>query len=396
MGASEKFPTATALVMARTLKRVAVKFAGLGLGLGLARRANSLHKEALSALRKRQFSVGNSPTMKTRGQETSTTPTIDPKSLKDRARLPTPSEMDATSIGALNADATVLDAAIQQARIDSVLRPVQRLAPGILDWARARVLRALHGGATFTSISQAQEWLDHEIAQNFCNPKVGYTFEIRRVLADLLGGIVLSRLHRALYRGNEGEKPAPRPLTSRTSATPAPDSQSDRVRLPTPSELDDWPGLDEALEELLAEKRAKEAAKKGKYPTAMALVMARTMKRIAVKYADLALARRANSLEKEALSALQKRQSALSNPREINSGEGTSTTKSEKRVIAGPSKIDGGVSRIVEFADGAGRIESWKPGVGWVGGGASADEFIGAAPVSSLLARRLGIPLSER
>jgi hypothetical protein len=58
--------------------------------------------------------------------------------------------------------------------------------------------------------------------------------------------------------------------------------------------------------------------------------------------------------------------------------------------------IDGGVSRIVEFADGAGRIESWKPGVGWVEGGASADEFIGAAPVSSLLARRLGIPLSER
>ena len=41
----------------------------------------------------------------------------------------------------------------------------------------------------------------------------------------------------------------------------------------------------EALEELLAEKRAKEAAKKGKYPTAAALVMARMMKRIAVKYA---------------------------------------------------------------------------------------------------------------
>ena len=210
------------------------------------------------------------------GQETSTTPTIDPKSLKDRARLPTPSEMDATSIGALNADATVLDAAIQQARIGSVLRPVQRLAPGILDWARARVLRALHGGATFTSISQAQEWLGHEIAQNFHNPKVGYTFEIRRVLADLLGGIVLSRLHRALYRGNEGEKPAPRPLTSRTSATPAPDSKSDRVRLPTPSEFDDWPGLDEALQGLLAEKRAKERMQE-KYPTAAALVMARAM-----------------------------------------------------------------------------------------------------------------------
>jgi hypothetical protein len=62
--------------------------------------------------------------------------------------------------------------------------------------------------------------------------------------------------------------------TSRTAA-------GTRVRLPTPSELDDWPGLDEANERLLAEKRAKEAAKKGKYPTVAALVMARTMKRIA-------------------------------------------------------------------------------------------------------------------
>lgn len=125
--------------------------------------------------------------------------------------------------------------------------------------------------------------------------------------------------------GNEGK--APRPLTSRTSATPAPDSKSDRVRLPTPSELDDWPGLDEALEELLAEKRAKEAAKKGTYPTAMALVIARAMKRVAVKYADLGLARRAKYLENEALSALKNGQSALSNPREINSRRrGLSTT----------------------------------------------------------------------
>jgi hypothetical protein len=38
--------------------------------------------------------------------------------------------------------------------------------------------------------------------------------------------------------------------------------------LPTPSELDGWPGLDEANERLLAEKRAKEAAKKSKHPTA--------------------------------------------------------------------------------------------------------------------------------
>jgi hypothetical protein len=43
--------------------------------------------------------------------------------------------------------------------------------------------------------------------------------------------------------------------------------------------------------------------------------MARTMKRIAVKSADLGLAREANSLEKRALSALRKRQSSLDDPR---------------------------------------------------------------------------------
>ena len=65
-------------------------------------------------------------------------------------------------------------------------------------------------------------------------PRVGYTFDIRRVLADLLGGVVLSQLHRARYRGKEGEKPAARPMTSRTSTTPAHDPKSlkDLVRLP--------------------------------------------------------------------------------------------------------------------------------------------------------------------
>jgi hypothetical protein len=47
-----------------------------------------------------------------------------------------------------------------------------------------------------------------------------------------------------------------------TSTTTAldPKSLKDRARLPSPSELDDWPGLDEANERLLAEKRAKEQA----------------------------------------------------------------------------------------------------------------------------------------
>jgi hypothetical protein len=99
--------------------------------------------------------------------------------------------------------------------------------------------------------------------------------------------------------------------------------------------------MDEVLERLVAEKRAKE--RQEKYSTAAALVMARVMKRVAVKYADLGLARDANSLHKEALSALQK-----SNPRPMNSDGQGKSLKSDKRVVAGPSKIDGGVARVVE------------------------------------------------
>jgi hypothetical protein len=69
--------------------------------------------------------------------------------------------------------------------------------------------------------------------------------------------------------------------------------------------------------------------------------------------------------------------------------------KSEKRVVAGPCNIDGGVARLLELPDGSGRVESWKVGVGWVEGGASPDEFIFARPVSPLLAAQLGIPQSE-
>ena len=86
MGASEKYPTAMALVMARVMKRVAAKYGDLG----LAREANSLYKEALSALRKKQSALSSPRPTNTRGQEAPTTPAHDPKSLKDRARSPVP------------------------------------------------------------------------------------------------------------------------------------------------------------------------------------------------------------------------------------------------------------------------------------------------------------------
>jgi hypothetical protein len=70
-----------------------------------------------------------------------------------------------------------------------------------------------------------------------------------------------------------------------TTSVHDPKSLDDRVRLPTPTELDGGTFtrlLAEDLEQMVAEKRAKEAMQK-KYPTARALVMARMMKRVAAK-----------------------------------------------------------------------------------------------------------------
>ena len=184
---------------------------------------------------------------------------------------------------------------------------------------------------------------------------------------------------------------------------PIPEKTGDRVRPLTPSEMEAM--VDRHQEQALAEAADRYKAKKGSsghkspassrtaYPTASALVMARAMKRVAGKHGDLGLARRARDLLKQAMQAIKKRQSVLSD----RDDEGVSAQpKFEKRVVTGPSNIDGGIARIVEMPDGSGRIEAWRPGKGWVQGGASPDEFIGAKPVSPALAARMGLPASER
>jgi len=61
-------------------------------------------------------------------------------------------------------------------------------------------------------------------------------------------------------------------------------------------------------------------------------------------------------------------------------------------VIAGPSKIDGAISRGVKLADGSGRVETWGgPDRGWMPGGAGWDEFFFAPPASPAAMREAGI-----
>ena len=66
------------------------------------------------------------------------------------------------------------------------------------------------------------------------------------------------------------------------------------------------------------------------------------------------------------------------------------------KILTGPTVVANGVvGRVVSLPDGGARVETWRPGSGWVVGGAFFDEFIMGRPVSADLAKRLGIPASE-
>ena len=72
-----------------------------------------------------------------------------------------------------------------------------------------------------------------------------------------------------------------------------------------------------------------------------------------------------------------------------------------EKVFLGPVSVnDGTVARLIKLPDGAGRMETWAKGVGWIeapeGSMALADFMPGKMrPVSAELAAREGIPKSE-
>ena len=90
--------------------------------------------------------------------------------------------------------------------LHAALRPVERLAPGIADWARARLQHAVQSGVTFATLGEAQTYLGQQIAQNYYDPEAGYSPDIKRVLGSLLGGAFLGGMTSTPFRA--GESPA--------------------------------------------------------------------------------------------------------------------------------------------------------------------------------------------
>ena len=93
------------------------------------------------------------------------------------------------------------NAALGVVPVHAVLRPVERYAPGIVDWARARLARATQSGLTFATIGEAQHWLAQQIAEHHYDPDAKYSFDIDRAISGLIGGGFLGALPGTPYRG---------------------------------------------------------------------------------------------------------------------------------------------------------------------------------------------------
>ena len=92
-------------------------------------------------------------------------------------------------------------AAMGAVPMHTLMMPVERLAPGIADWARARLIHAAQSGVAFTTLGEAQNWLGQEIAKNFYDPQAGYSPDVKRILGSFLGGSFLGVATPTPYRG---------------------------------------------------------------------------------------------------------------------------------------------------------------------------------------------------
>lgn len=62
------------------------------------------------------------------------------------------------------------------------------------------------------------------------------------------------------------------------------------------------------------------------------------------------------------------------------------------KIIEPPSLMEGGaIARVVQFADGSGRVETWC-GKEWVPGGTKLSEFFTVRPASAIEMAEAGIP----
>lgn len=92
-----------------------------------------------------------------------------------------------------------------------IMKPIERRAPGLQEWAIARLKSSAEAGLVFGTVGEAQAWLGSEIAKHFYDPSATYAPEMERILVGMGAGAALGAIRRPPLRAAE-ERPGERPI----------------------------------------------------------------------------------------------------------------------------------------------------------------------------------------
>ena len=131
----------------------------------------------------------------------------------------------------------VSNAALGMLPLHAVMTPAERLAPGIVDWARARLVHAAQSGLAMTGFGEAQELVSNELIQHQYDPNAAYSPDMERMIAEFIGGAGAGVLTPTPYRGSAAAEAAAARAAVVPPEQPAADIQGMLDTLPGNTEV---------------------------------------------------------------------------------------------------------------------------------------------------------------
>lgn len=110
----------------------------------------------------------------------------------DEAKAHGASDEDAAKAAGLSG---LVGGALGVLPLGAVLSPVRRVAPGLVGWAATKLAQAAKSGIVFTSVGEAQNYIEQEIAKDYYDPTAHYSPDAKRMMASFIGGGVLGAVH---------------------------------------------------------------------------------------------------------------------------------------------------------------------------------------------------------
>jgi hypothetical protein len=81
-----------------------------------------------------------------------------------------------------------INTALGAVDFNTILRPIERAAPGMMPWAVAKLKHMAQSGATFAGLGEVQKAIAAEIGREFYDPQAGYTFAPAETAVNALTG----------------------------------------------------------------------------------------------------------------------------------------------------------------------------------------------------------------